>query len=251
MARDFNGSTQYLTNANAVVSGTPLTLACWFRSDDVANAYTLMCVEKPGPANPEFFRITLRGNLAGDPVTARAQVGVTAGVAQTTSGFSASTWHHACAVFTDATNRAVFLDGGNKGTESTNAAPSGLTTTSIGTDFVTGSAGRHMAGLIAEAGVWNVALSDTEVAILALGVSPLLVRPQSLVAYWPLIGRTSPEIDLVGGYGMTLTNAPTVAVHPRVLYQAQSVIAPLAAYSPVSSYQPRHGAVMLSGTAIV
>ena len=51
-------------------------------------------------------------------------------------------------------------------------------------------------GDIAELAIWNIALSDDDV--FALGdpdnrVSPLLVRPDALVGYWPLVGFAAPE----------------------------------------------------------
>lgn len=35
--------------------------------------------------------------------------------------------------------------------------------------------------------IWDVALSDAEVALLSRGASPMLVRPEALVEYWPMI----------------------------------------------------------------
>jgi hypothetical protein len=55
-----------------------------------------------------------------------------------------------------------------------------------------------------------VALSASDVAILAAGVCPLLVRPEALLAYWPLWGIYSPETDLVGGFGMTVTGTSVI-----------------------------------------
>jgi hypothetical protein len=73
-----------------------------------------------------------------------------------------------------------------------------------------------MSGSIAEAAIWNVALTDAKVAILAAGFSPLFVDPQSLVAYWPLVRDT--DDDVVGGYDMTAYNTPTVASHPPKIF---------------------------------
>jgi hypothetical protein len=77
-----------------------------------------------------------------------------------------------------------------------------------------------MNGRIAEAGIWNVALSDREVAALASGVHPARMRPDALVAYWPLWGDDSPELDWhpSGGtrYPMTLTGTPTKANHAPI-----------------------------------
>jgi hypothetical protein len=80
-------------------------------------------------------------------------------------------------------------------------------TTNDGTDF--------MSGDIAEAAMWDVALGDDEVLMLGVGFSPLCIRPQSLVAYWPLVGRHSPEIDMIGKFDMTVTGA-AAANHPRI-----------------------------------
>jgi hypothetical protein len=72
-------------------------------------------------------------------------------------------------------------------------------------------------GTIAEVGVWNVALAAADFLALSKGISPLLVRPDALVAYWPLIGHASPEIDLRGRNELTVTGATQVA-HPRIMY---------------------------------
>ncbi len=47
--------------------------------------------------------------------------------------------------------------------------------------------GSYMSDSSVEEANWNVALTDAEVAALASGVSPLLVRPENLVRYRPLI----------------------------------------------------------------
>ncbi len=72
----------------------------------------------------------------------------------------------------------------------------------------------QMDGNMAEVAVWSVQLTDAEQAILGAGYSPLLVRPESILFYAPLIRA---DQDLVGGLALTATNAPTVESHPRVL----------------------------------
>ena len=65
----------------------------------------------------------------------------------------------------------------------------------------------------AGAGIWNVALTAAEIASLAKGFSPRLIRPQSLAFYAPLIRET---LDIRGG--LTLTDSgSTVADHPRII----------------------------------
>ena len=89
------------------------------------------------------------------------------------------------------------------------------------------TAAQFFPGYLADVALWNIDLSDSDVAALAKGVSPLHIRPDYLIAYWPLAGRHDPEIDRVGGFQMTLVNAPTfISNHPRLhrLYRKLGVI---------------------------
>lgn len=76
--------------------------------------------------------------------------------------------------------------------------------------------GEYWDGKIAEFGVWNRILSAAEADILGKGFSPLFI-PRGLVFYAPLVGKYSPEIDIVGGGSGTITGA-TAASHPRIIY---------------------------------
>jgi hypothetical protein len=69
-----------------------------------------------------------------------------------------------------------------------------------------------MQGLIAEVGIWNVALTDDEVLALAKGFTPDQIRPQSLIAYLPLV-RTNQDIK---GNAWTTAGTLTAADHPRI-----------------------------------
>ena len=68
-------------------------------------------------------------------------------------------------------------------------------------------------GLIAEAAVYNAALTAAEIASLAKGMTCDKIRPQSLVFYAPLVRNL---VDAKGGLTLTNNNAATVANHPRV-----------------------------------
>ncbi len=229
MARLFDdGSNQFLRIRDTGGSfDTPISMACWFYSDNITIHQTLIgAYYYDGVTSGyEHHRLLIRGAEGGDPVAAGTQT-VAAGYtdAITSTGYSANTWHHAAGVWASPTSRAAYIDGGSKGTDATSKTPAG-TPDSLIIGLIEGSNGsgqsQYMSGRIAEVAIWDVALTDAEVAILALGYSPLLIRPQSLVAYWPLIGRTSPEIDIVGGYDMALNNGPTTVAHPRVLYPSR------------------------------
>lgn len=88
----------------------------------------------------------------------------------------------------------------------------GLTKTTDGTPFNTN---RLTNGQLAEFGIWSVELTSAEIASLAAGASPVLIRPQSLVFYAPL-GQSSPEPQLFGA-SIALSNSPAVGTsHPKI-----------------------------------
>lgn len=230
MARLFDdASTQYAGITSSLGSlNDPLTMACWFNSDDATIAQVLMALSNTGATTGAYLLRAL-GNTAGDPVAATKQndAGTTQGVS-TTTGYSVNTWHHACGVFTSDTARTAYIDGGSSATVSTPSI-SDPTADAFNIGAWQDSAGykQYMSGMIAHAAIWNAALTAAEVASLAKGMDPRQIRPESLIAYWPLVGKAAPEIDIVGGYGLTLsTSAPTAAAHPRVFLPKRKLWTP-------------------------
>jgi len=69
--------------------------------------------------------------------------------------------------------------------------------------------------------IWNVGLSAREIKSLSNGISPLQIRSESLLAYWPLNGQST-EPDIVGRFNMTV-NGTTVSKEPPI---SNSIIAP-------------------------
>lgn len=218
MARSFTASSsQYLSNANAIVTAYPFTLACWFNPNTVDDSDTLISIGDTG-SNNDVWILVADGTTAGDPVSFTSRAAGTTRTASTSTGFSASVWQHAVAVGVSSTSRTVYLNGGSSGSNTTDSTPANLDTTAIGVR-ATLTLANYMNGLIAEAAIWNTNLTVDEVVVLSRGVSPLLIRPGLLIAYWPLIGGYSPEIDLVGSFSMTLTNSPTKIGHyPGIYY---------------------------------
>lgn len=215
MARLFDdAATQFLERSGAVVTATPLTLACWFQTDDLAADQTLL--QLGGATTSDQHAIYVLGGTAGDPVLAYSESPSAAANSQI-AGTTLNTWHHAAGVFVNTTSRTAYLDGTAGTTNTTSVFPSGLDTTSIGRSNYASTAFFYLSGRVAEAAIWNVALDANDIASLARGFSPLFVRPFDLVAYWPLVGRSSPEPDLVGAFDLTVTGA-TQAEHTRIVY---------------------------------
>lgn len=220
MARNFaTASDQYLSYSGEIVS-PPFTVSALFYANDAnTNYYIWTQADTTGVAPANAYALFLNGSVAGDKVgffSYRSEYSE----ALTSTGFSANTWHHAAGRSLVNTDIAVLIDGGSKGTAAgPSVNPIDIDNCLIGGLLYADSAVQGtMDGYIAEVATWNVELTDAEVAVLATGVHPFAVRPQSLVSYLPLIGRTSPEIDIVGGYDMTLNGGPTTAAHPPVMY---------------------------------
>jgi hypothetical protein len=221
MSRSFAAaSSQYLQNGNAPVTAPPFTMACWFKQNTLAAEQGLVEVYNSGANNQHRHILALdqAGSVAHIKALSFSTVGATASCA---ANVSTGTWYHAAGVWAATNSRSAYHNGGSKDTNGGNITPTGINAVAVG-GFIDTAPDRYMDGLIADAAIWNVALTDAEVAVLASGVSPLAVRPAALVAYWPLWGVHSPEIDLKGGFALTLNNGPTKGEHPRVRYLAQS-----------------------------
>lgn len=233
------------TTGSSSVSAVPMTLACWFYPESDAATGTMLSVTYYNGG--DHLRLQAAGDVAGDPIRAASyRTAGTERVADTTAGYTVGAWQHAAAVFASTSSRSVYLNGANKGTN-TDSSPvlTNFNTVSTGASRISGSVSSYYTGRIAEAALWNVALTDAEIALLALGYSPLLVRPASLQSYWPLMGRTSPEIDLVAALGQTLTSAPAVADHPRVLRPSRTILQQAAVGAPPLVSHARSWAVII------
>lgn len=231
MARAFSGTAQYLQTDTAVVTSLPLTMACWFNTSVDTVRDTLMWIGDKDVTD-QWWSLEIDGGAVGNPVVASSRASSTVN-AYTSTGFTANTWHHAAAVHTSTTSRTAYIDGGSAGSNTTSNVPTGHDRTSIA-QAGDSTPSTLLTGNIAEAAVWNIALDAADIASLAKGYSPLLVRPESLVAYWPLIGNFSPEINVVGGVNLTVTDA-TKFPHPRIIYPSASQIRGFGSVAPATS----------------
>ena len=215
MARLFNdASSQGLYVSSAAVTAVPFTMALWINTDDVTINPVMMSLVNASD-DQKYFSLEFRGAEAGDYVAAVARES-TRYQTNSTAGLTANTWHHVCGVFASTTSRTIYLDGGNSATGTDSITPTGINRTSVGY-LARYSPVAYFSGMLAEAAIWNDALTSSEVMSLAKGFSPLQIRPTALVNYWPLYGRHATEPDVIGASGMTLLNSPTKAEHPRII----------------------------------
>jgi hypothetical protein len=154
---------------------------------------------------------------------------------------SLNTWSHVAGVSVSATSRYAYLHG-SPGPENTgNRSPASVDGIRIACRPDTFN---RFTGFVAEFGVWNAALTNAEVAKLARGYSPLLVRPQNLRHYMPFVDGA--DMDIVGRLKLMPTGAPGLTGHPPIIYpfeRRRIVAAPGTAMPMASSiYRRRRSA---------
>lgn len=204
-----SASSQYLIGGSTPITAVPLTMSGWFTAVDVATNYVLCSLSVNGGSHR--FQLVPAGATVGDPISG-SSIGATAATANSTAGFTAGPWYHGAFVTSSITSRDAFLDGGNKGSDTTSMTPVGIDRLLIGARIAT-TVGGFLNGNAMEVGFWNAALTDAEIASLGKGFSPKLVRPQSLLCYARLIRDF---IDVARALTLTNTGGVTVSAHNRV-----------------------------------
>jgi hypothetical protein len=142
--------------------------------------------------------------------------------------FTSGTWAHWMFEWNDAANVCTLYKDGSQLSQRTSA----LVTYNVSSNEYIGNTSPSISssscmGTMAEYGRYDSNLGAGEKASLALGFSPALVAPFSLVEYLPLIGRNDPENNLLG-------SSRTVAVaayadHPRIFNPIGFQLAPASA----------------------
>jgi hypothetical protein len=222
MARAGWSTSNYL-RSGAVLTAMPATIVCWAKTPNLGVSRTLVGVSNSASAITNNSLIL--GVQVGNGVQAVTGDGAGANTCISSTQITINTWFHAAAVFASATDRRSFLNGGGKGTDANSRTPSGMNRTNIGVSEQ-GTIGRAWDGDIADAAIWNIALSDADVLALSKGVSPLLMHPEALVAYWPLIGNNSPENNFKSNANAgTVIGTLTKSVHPRIFMPRRRLVA--------------------------
>lgn len=99
---------------------------------------------------------------------------------------------HICTVYRGPGSQGI-IDGVQAGTYDVGSNVSNSGTTQVGRRP---DGADPFDGKICEVAVWAATLSEAEYRGIGRGISPLVTRPLSLRAYWPLWGTCAPEIDL-------------------------------------------------------
>ncbi len=143
----------------------------------------------------------------------------------TTNLVTGGAWNAVAGTWASATSRYGYLArltdtsyDTTTGTITSVTAPTTVNRVAIG-HLGDSSPNQEANGAIAHVAWWNVVLTAGELEMLLLGrVSPLAVRPQSLVFYTPYLGRDTSEIDIIGGRVLSVSGATASVEEPPILW---------------------------------
>jgi len=186
MSRLFDdGDSEYLSIDSVLgLSVLPICFSSWIYIDGQTgtNQAVMELVDK----SEDDVRFLLYMNNTGT-VYALTQNAGGASQAATTDTLTLNNWHHVLAVWAATNDRRVYLNGGNKGTNVEERTVANLDRFSIAAHSGATPA-LFLTGRVAEAAVWGGAsLTDADALVLSKGCSPLFVKRDNLVSYWPLI----------------------------------------------------------------
>lgn len=216
MARNFvRASDEYLELLSAPITAAPFTISALARTDTdtTSDDYCIAQIQNSAVSG-HYWRLNADGSgaEAGD---FSFSVNAAGSFEDANSGLIpvVGTWYHVAAIAIASDSRKILVDGTNEATNTVLRTPTNIDSISIGRERDS-TPSDSWSGDIAEVAVWNVALMDAEVAILAARYSPLFVRPGNLVFYSLLVRSLQERIS-----GNILTaNGTTVAAHPAIIY---------------------------------
>lgn len=221
MALSFDGSSDHLSKNAALFSGASdedfnISMVAWCRPDNKHQG-TIIGADNGSSYNDQFSIWC----VAGGKFRVRYESSYITGSTAFDNGNS--TWFHVAAVW-EYSDRWLYLNGTQDATNSNNRQMEvgNADNLYIGSNRLD----ERFEGAIAEAAAYNASLTADEIAALAAGYSPLFIRPDALVGYWPLGGISYPAdyADVAQGNDLTATGSPAIVDHPPIIYPASPAI---------------------------
>ena len=151
----FTGASNYLPGPNYDIGGGNFSFSLWFETDQINEATTERCAFIITNGSDQYVQVSQN-----DADQMRILWNDSSGNITQTTTVAANTWYHIVGT-ADGTNVKMYLNGSLIDTDLL-AEPTGTTSFNIGR-HTTDATGRYFKGHIGEVGIWNVALSPTEV----------------------------------------------------------------------------------------
>jgi len=240
----------------ALASGPPFTVSVWYYITDLSVESQLFRLRQIS-APVYRFDLHIKDSAGGNYLTCTQKGTSGFASASTTVGAASNTWQNAIATWTSNSSRECWINNANSSANTTNVG----TSSSIGRTLGPG-ADDAMEGSCRAFAMWNVALDAGERAALAAGIDPRFVRPQSLVAYLPLLNGDA-TTDLINGDWTTSGTISANASGPRIIQPNRQQISSYSYYTgkltrlgadgmprgPYVGFTPRSGATAYDITA--
>ena len=212
MGRTFNGSSDYLKRATALITAAPFTVSCWYKASVNTNTRTLWSFGDT--ATDDYYWRAVHYDSAGT----RGLGAQATAVSSATSDYSGSpegTWTHSAMVEASSSSRTCYVNGTAATANTTNKTPTGIDTVVLGR-LERATPTHYFGGDLAEFAIWNIALSGANISSLAAGANPQAIENANLVAYWTITGTTSPEVDVIAAYELAVTGTSASSNHPTI-----------------------------------
>ena len=247
MARYISETTpECFYNQDSALPAPPASLSIWFKYGNPGDGSASLCaLSEPGGGRRDYFRLIFNntGSTASNALWAQAGDNTnTSNLAELSNlDLQPGVWYQAVAT-SDANGGLTVHYSGNSAADTSSTLALDNTTDIVIGEFKVGSTGFQAKRChLAEMGVWNIELNATEAASLSDGFSPLMVRPDALVAYYPLggmyTGGDGDALDIVGGYTATEEGNVAETDHPPgIIYPISAGVGKTVALPP--SFNP-------------
>jgi hypothetical protein len=191
------------------ITNWPITMFTWVRSTDMANLQSSLTYQQ---AVSPFNGLHLYVVGATDKLAFQAP----SGAASSAATYSSGVWYALAGRGRATNDHDVVMDGVATTSTATGTYLSNLSEIRVGGRSTGGAASTNvLTGSTACPAIWNVALSDADIAMLVKGFSPRRVRPANLVWYAPLIRGLQKIVGAVG-QNLSIETSAAPAAHPRI-----------------------------------
>ena len=215
MSYIFDGVNDRLTGTFTTGRVLPITLACWFKVADhpLANDWMLtLSVSSSSTTNYTRIGTNATDNQWRVEVVDNASTLASANVTQTVDGI----WTPMVAVIqADGTSDLyVTTFAGHGGPGNPNTITGNLTLIWLGENP---SGGGDYVGRLAEAAIWDSALTTQQITDYLSGISASVIAAANLIGYWPMSSADITNLGLDAGGDLTAVNqAAFDADHPTI-----------------------------------